>query len=368
MWPNTELLNLINIKIPIVQAPMAGANDSNMAISVANAGGLGSIPCGMLDLNEMKEEILNFRQHSSQPLNVNFFCHETLPETPQTEAVWANTLQPFYDELGVDSQQECVHVARVSFDDERCRLVEELRPEIVSFHFGLPSTFLLNRVKATGACIMATATTVEEARYLENHCCDVVIAQGYESGGHRGMFLTTDVESQVGLFALLPQIVDAVSIPVIAAGGIADARGIAAAFMLGAAGVQLGSAYMLSPESIISDLHRDNIQKHSVDNTAVTNVFSGRPARGIINKLMKDLGPISNLSPAFPKAGDALSLLKIEAEKCGNSDFSSLWVGQAGSMAQEKSSAEITKTLAREARKLLKLSSGINGKFQEAKL
>jgi nitronate monooxygenase len=241
-----------------------------------------------------------------------------------------------------------------------CEIVEETKPEIVSFHFGLPAKGLLKRVKASGSKVMSSATTVEEAKWLEHKGCDAIIAQGYEAGGHRGMFLTDIVGSQPGTFALVPQVTDAVNVPVIAAGGIADGRGIAAAFALGAAGVQLGTAYLFTPEALISDLHRNALKSVQDDQTTLTNLFSGRPARGVINRLMREIGPMSDAAPAFPTAGGALSPLKAAAETDNSSDFSSLWSGQAACLGQEMTTAELTKKLAEDALESIK-KLGSNG-------
>lgn len=236
-----------------------------------------------------------------------------------------------------------------------CEVVEEQKPEVVSFHFGLPEPSLLRRVKASRCLVMSSATTVEEARWLEAQGCDAIIAQGYEAGGHRGMFLTDELSTQVGTLALVPQVVDAVTVPVIAAGGIADGRGIAAAFALGASGVQIGTAYLFTPESLISPLHRAALHAARDDETALTNVFSGRPARGLMNRIMREVGPMSDVAPVFPTAGNALAPLKAKAEAAGVSDFSALWSGQAASLGREMGARDLTRRLAGEALQRLAL-------------
>jgi len=223
-------------------------------------------------------------------------------------------------------------------------VVEAFRPEVVSFHFGLPEKSLLDRVKATGAKVLSSATTVAEAVWLEQHGCDAIIAMGYEAGGHRGMFLSDDLSSQVGTFALVPQVVDAVKVPVIAAGGIADARGVAAAFMLGASAVQVGTAYLFTPEAKVSPSHHKALRTAKESETAVTNVFTGRPARGILNRVMRELGPMSAKAPAFPLAGGALMPLRAKDE----ADFSNLWAGQAFTLGVELTTAALTRQLAKE--------------------
>lgn len=337
---SSKLMELLGVDMPIIQAPMAGANDAAMAVGVAKAGGLGSLPCAMLDLETMRTQIKAFQAQTDAPLNVNFFCHTMPDDNPERASKWKEYLSEYYDDLGLDRDTLVQSVDRMPFDDKMCSVVEDLRPGVVSFHFGLPEKSLLARLKSCEMRILGCATSVEEARFLEANGCDAIIAQGYEAGGHRGMFLTKDITTQAGTFALLPQIVDAVSIPVIAAGGVADGRGIAAAFLLGASAVQIGTAYLFTQEALITDMHRTALLNHSVDNTAITNLFSGKPARGVVNKLMREKGPLSDRVPAFPKAGDGLAPLKKKAEAKGNADFSSLWSGQAAGLCSTQESAE----------------------------
>src|SRR5262249_18453723 len=224
-----------------------------------------------------------------------------------------------------------------------------LKPNVVSFHFGLPAPALLDRVKREGFTIFSSATTVQEARWLAEHGVDAVIAQGLEAGGHRGMFLTGDIPAQVGALALVPQIVDVVDVPVIAAGGITDARGIAAAFALGAAAVQMGTAFLHCPEAKISKPHRAALQSAQADGTALTNLMTGRPARGFVNCLMREVGPINAIAPEFPLAAGALAPLRQKAEAMGSGDFSALWSGQAAALGRAMPAGELTRKLAAEA-------------------
>ncbi len=356
MWPNRRLLDLLGIELPIVQAPMAGANGSAMAIAASEAGGLGSLPCAMLDAAKVRAEVGVIRQQTAKPINVNFFCHTPAEPDPEREAAWRARLSAYYSELGLDpASAPAVDLA--PFDAAMCEIVEDLKPEVVSFHFGLPAAPLLSRVKAVGCRVLSSATTVEDARWLEDKGCDAIIAQGYEAGGHRGMFLASDIATQVGTFALVPQVVDAVKVPVIAAGGIADGRGVAAAFALGAAGAQIGTAYLFTPESSISDLHRAALREARDDRTAMTNVFSGRPARSLMNRIMREVGPMSEAVPAFPTAGGALAPLKAKAEAAGASDFSSLWAGQAASLGREIGAGDLTRELAEDAARRLEALS-----------
>lgn len=353
MWPDRRIQDLFGIELPIIQAPMAGPIDAEMAVAVAEAGGLGSLPAALLSAEALRTQLGTIRQRTTRPINVNFFCHSAPTPDPEREATWKRALAPLYVELGLDPETPTPAGGRAAFDEATCELVEEFRPEVVSFHFGLPHQPLLDRVRATGARILSTATTVAEARWLEDRGCDAIIAQGAEAGGHRGMFLTTDVTAQPGTFALVPQVVDAVRVPVIAAGGIADARGIIAAFALGAAAVQIGTAYLFCPEARIAAPHRAALATARDDATAITNIFTGRPARGITNRVMRELGPMSPLAPDFPLAGGALAPLRAASEPTGSGDFMSLWAGQAAALGHEEPAGALTRRLATEALTLI---------------
>jgi nitronate monooxygenase len=303
----------------------------------------------LLSLDKAREELARIRHRTSKPINVNFFCHAMPKPDAQREAAWKERLRAYYQEFGLDADASYPPSTRAPFDEDFLELVQEFRPEVVSFHFGLPQADLLNRVKGTGAKVLSSATTVDEARWLEREGCDAIIAQGVEAGGHRGMFLSDDVLTQVGTMALVPQVVDAVKVPVIAAGGIADARGIVAAFALGASAVQIGTAYLFTPEATIAPLHRQALRSATDNRTALTNVFTGRPARGIVNRIMHEVGPISEAAPNFPLAGGALAPLRQKTELLGSSDFMSLWSGQAAALSRELPAGELTKVLAQEA-------------------
>jgi nitronate monooxygenase len=353
MWPDRRLLDLFQIEHPIVLAPMAGAMDFELAAAVAEAGGLASLPCAMLNAEQARSEIAKFRARSRKPLSVGFFCHTPPQLNNARETRWREALRPYYEELEIGKSAPVPTSMRMPFDAAFCEMVEELKPEVVSFHFGLPPPELFRRVKALGCVTMSSATTVAEARWLEAHGVDVIIAQGFEAGGHRGMFLSNNLDAQVGTFALVPQIVDAVKLPVIAAGAVSDARGIAAAFMLGAAGVQVGSAYLHCPESKVTAPHRAALAAAQDDGTRVTNLMTGRPARGFVNRVMHDLGPISDAAPEFPLAAGALAPLRAKAEAQGSGDFTSMWAGQAASLGRALPAGEVTRKLAAEAQALL---------------
>jgi nitronate monooxygenase len=344
----TSLQSLLGIELPIVQAPMAGVQGSALAVAVSNAGALGSLPCAMLSIDAMRDELSAIKAGTARPFNVNFFCHTAPEPDAAREAAWRSALAPYYREFGLDPSEVRAGPGRSPFSHEAADALAEIRPAVVSFHFGLPSAELVARVRAWGSKIVSSATTVEEALWLEARGVDVIIAQGLEAGGHRGMFLSADLTTQVGTFALLPQIVAAVRVPVIAAGGIGSARGVAAAIALGAAGVQLGTAYLLCPEATTSAVHRAAIRSNAARHTALTNLFTGRFARGIVNRLMRELGPISASPPAFPLATAAIAPLRAAAESRGSGEFSPLWSGQNVGGCREMPAAELTRDLASE--------------------
>jgi nitronate monooxygenase len=341
----STLQTLLGIELPIIQAPMAGVQGSALAIAVSNAGGLGSLPCALLDLDAMRRELSALRAQTAKPFNVNFFCHVPPAPSAEREASWRQVLSPYYGEYGVDPDRIAAGPGRWPFRDEAADVLEEFQPSVVSFHFGLPSEALLTRVRRWGAKVLSSATTVREALWLEARGVDAIIAQGLEAGGHRGHFLSDDLSTQLGTFALLPQIVDAVKVPVIAAGGIADARGVRAARELGASGVQIGTSYLLCPEATTSAVHRAALASEAARNTALTNLFTGRPARGIVNRVMSELGPISPSAPAFPLASSAIAPLRLAAEQRASGDFSPLWAGQNTSGCKSVTAAALTREL-----------------------
>ncbi|MBN3561655.1 NAD(P)H-dependent flavin oxidoreductase [Aliamphritea spongicola] len=338
----TDIRDLFDIELPVIQAPMAGVQGSALAVAVSNAGGLGSLPCAMLTPEVMATELEAIRAGTDLPVNVNFFAHDPLPVTDSQLQHWRERLQPYYDELGVD--EEPAAGGRAPFNADHAAVLEAYRPEVVSFHFGLPDAGLLKRVRATGAKVIASATTLEEGRWLAEQGVDAIIAQGLEAGGHRGIFLTRNMDTQSGTFSLLPQLVAEVDVPVIAAGGICDQAGIRAAMQLGAAGVQMGTVYLLCDQTNTSALHRAALQDASL-HTALTNVFSGGPARGIVNRAMLELGLVSPDAPPFPQATPALAPLRSAAEAAGSGDFSPLWSGQNRSGCRPVDAGLLTREL-----------------------
>jgi nitronate monooxygenase len=358
---------ILGIDLPIIQAPMAGAQGSALAIAVANAGGLGSLPGAMLSVDALRSGLATIRARTNKPINVNFFCHnQPLPNESRTTR-WRKKLAPYYRELELEMAKADSSGSagqRKPFNLEAAEAIADFKPEVVSFHFGLPGPDLIARVRAWGAKIISSATTVDEARWLEANGADMIIAQGLEAGGHRGHFLSNDLNLQPGTFALLPQIIEAVRLPVVAAGGIADAKGVAAAMKLGAVGVQIGTAYLLCPESTITALHRRalkdlaaargenaDVMDRGYDgttprHTVVTNVITGRPARGIVNRIMRELGPIDPEAPDFPLAYNDVAPLRAKAESLGSSDFSPLWCGENATGCKEIPAADLTRELA----------------------
>ena len=347
--PGVSVLgDLLGIEWPVIQAPMAGVQGSALALAVSNAGGLGSLPGAMLTPEALLKELLALRNGTERPYNVNFFCHRMPPPDAAREAAWRALLSPHLAAYGIDAAAIASGPGRMPFDDTLADVLEAFKPPVVSFHFGLPEPALLARVKGWGAKVLSSATSVDEGLWLQAHGADAVIAQGLEAGGHRGHFLSGDLEvgTHSGLFALLPQMVQALRVPVIAAGGVTDARAAAAARALGAAGVQAGTAYLLCPEATTSAVHRAALQSGAAVSTALTNVFTGRPARSIVNTAMRELGPMNPQAPAFPGATAAMAPLRAAAEALGRSDWSPLWAGQNASGCRAVPAAQITRDIA----------------------
>jgi nitronate monooxygenase len=353
-WQDRRLLDLLGIEHPILQAPMAGPVTPQMAIAASEAGALGAIPAAMLTPETLRSELLVVKQGTARPINVNFFVHEEPQADAAREAGWRKRLEAYYRELGLAADAGRNAPARAPFSAAMCDVVLELRPRLVSFHFGMPEPALVKRVKDAGLLVTSSATSAEEARWLVDHGCDVVIAQGNEAGGHRGMFLNDDISRQAGTMALVPQVVDAVKVPVIAAGGIGDGRGIVAALALGAAGVQIGTAFLLTPEAKTSALHRTALKQADDNSTTLTNVFTGRPARGIVNRYISEVGPMTPHAPQFPLAAGASQPMRTAGEAKGSSDFTPLWSGQAPTFAREMPTAELMATLVKETEAVMK--------------
>jgi nitronate monooxygenase len=340
-----NISELFGIDLPIIQAPMAGSQGSALAIAVSGAGGLGSLPCAMLGPDQMRDEIQKIVWATSKPYNVNFFVHkEPVPDQAREDA-WRALLAPYFAEHGIDPSTIQAGPQRLPFNDAAADVLEAFKPPVVSFHFGLPPDALMKRIKSWGSKIISSATTRDEAMYLEAHGCDAIIAQGSDAGGHRGMFLTTDVDAQLPTRLLVPQVVAAVKVPVIAAGGIATSKDVTVAIKLGASAVQAGTAYLLCPEATTNRLHLAALKSDAAATTAITNLFTGRPARGIVNRLMREIGPINSAAPEFPLAATAIFALRSKAEAKGISDFHSMWAGQNARNCRAMPAADLTREL-----------------------
>ena len=344
-----SLFSELGMRYPIIQAPMAGVQGRDLALAVTRAGGLGSLPAAMLTAAELRSELECLAQSGLGPFNINFFCHRQREPDPVALARWQQRIAPYYVEFGILPPAVTTAPSRAPFNEEHAAMVAEFRPAVVSFHFGLPAPELLARVKAAGAKVFASATTVAEAVWLAHQGADAIIAQGLEAGGHRGHFLSDDLVLQQSTLTLLAQILAVTDLPVIAAGGIVDGKGIANALAMGASAVQMGTAFLCCHEATTSALHRAAIHSPEGQQTALTNLFSGRPARGIFNRLMKELGPLSELAPHFPYASGALAPLRAAAEKAGDSGFSPLWAGQNVSGCRDLPASELIACWVKEA-------------------
>lgn len=342
----TSLRQLLGVTHPLIQAPMAGSQDARLAIAVSQAGGLGSLPCATLSPAAVRAQLALIAQMVGRQVNVNFFCHETPSPDPGRDQAWRELLAPYFVELGLDRAALTSAPTREPFGQEMADVLSEFKPRVVSFHFGLPQASLLEQVRRSGAVVLSSATTLAEALWLEQRGVDAVIAQGLEAGGHRGMFLTEDLSTQLGSMALVPQLVRTLRIPVIAAGGIATAAGVAAAVALGASAVQVGTAYLLCPQAMTGAVHRAALQSDAASHTALTNLFTGRAARGIVNRVMREMGPLRTDVPRFPLAAATMAPLRAVAEQQASSDFSPLWCGQNASGCATIDAGELTQALA----------------------
>jgi len=336
--------SMLGVGLPVIQAPMAGVQDEALAIAVAEAGGLGSMPCALLDPTRLEAALERFAL-LPVPINLNFFCHSMTAPDPVREQRWREALGPYYRELGVRPPEPDAAIVRRPIDQATVNVLGRFRPRIVSFHFGLPAAHLLDQIKAWGATVLASATTTAEGKWLEGHGADIVVAQGIEAGGHRGCFLSEDLAAQPSTIALVSSLSRALSVPVVAAGGIGSHADAEALFAAGAAAIQAGTAYLLCPEATTTAVHRAALVQPGRE-TAITNLFSGRPARGLANRLMRDLGPMSDLPPAFPWASLALAPLRAEAEARGLDDFTPLWCGPAHGSFRGLDAGAVTRRLA----------------------
>ena len=322
---SSSFLQTLGVNLPIIQAPMAGIDTPELAIAVSEAGGLGSLACALSSPDDITSRYAIIRKHTTSPINLNFFCHRQSTDDPILQRKWKGRLQSYYEEFGITDANIKPSTTRAPFDEKFCDVVEDLKPSIVSFHFGLPVPPLLNRVKKAGVVVLSSATTVEEAIWLERNGADAIIAQGAEAGGHRALFLNDDIRNQPMLDDLLPSILKTVQIPVIAAGGITDAKMVNHVLDLGAVAAQIGTAYLFCPEAKVSPLYREALS--GTGETTITNIYSGRPARGIVNRFIKEVGPLSADAPPFPFASTYVNPLRQASEKENSTDFMQMWSG-----------------------------------------
>ncbi len=352
MWPSNALTERLGLDRPIIQAPMAGASTPELAAAVSNAGGLGSLGLGTVSAQDAGQQMRAFGELGGQALNANFFCHEHPVDVDMTGREMRTRLQRWYFEAGL-GEVPLPSTPYDTFGPEHVEQIRTHRPAVVSFHFGLPADELLAAVRETGCLILSSATTVAEARWLAERGVDAIITQGIEAGGHRGSFLDVDIAEQPGLFALIPQVVSAVDVPVIAAGGIADGRTIAAALVLGASAVQIGTAFLRCPEATVHPRHRDALANATDNGTRLTNLFSGKPARGLVNRYMDTYRDAEDLVAPYPAQ---LSIYRPLAQHSSDDEIADvlpLWSGQSASLAREMPAAELVGTLVQETEDVL---------------
>lgn len=349
-WPDRRICDLLEIEHPILQAPMAGCSTPAMAAAAANAGGVGSLGCSFWDVDTLQSQVGAVRELSNRSMNLNFFCHEEPRLDPYVFERLKKQLQPHYDQYGLGAVGE-PKAGAFTFDEERCDACIKLSPKMVSFHFGLPAENLVTKLKDAGIVIVSSATSRAEAVWLEERGVDAVIAQSSEAGGHNGWFLPQTGEVS-GTMSLVPKIADAISVPVIAAGGVADGRGIVACFQLGASAVQIGTAFVAAKESAVPEAHKRALLASDGDDTEFTHAFSGRRARSISNSYIASMRDAQMVE--FPLGNSLTGPIRAASAKADSSAHLSLWSGQAGGRAGGGSTVEIMKRLVSDAQDILK--------------
>lgn len=343
---------LFGLPTPIIQAPMAGTATPALAAAVANAGGLGSLGLGMSTVAQARQLITETQALTERPINVNLFCHQPAGRDAEREAAWIRHLAPLFAEVGAEPPAALYEIA-ISFlvDEAMQRLVLELRPAIVSFHFGLPPAAYLAALREAGIRTLATATNQREAATIEAAGVDAIVAQGIEAGGHRGMFDPEAGDERLSTAVLVRLLSRRSKLPIIAAGGIMDGAGIRAALDLGAAGAQLGTAFILCPESAANASYRARLKSERAEVTRLTPVLSGRPARGMVNRLIRyGEAPGSPPPAAYPVAYDVARQLNAAAMAQGIDAFAAQWAGQGAPLARELPAATLVTTLMEEFR------------------
>jgi len=344
-WPDNRLRELFGIEHPILLAPMAGATTPALAAAVSNAGGLGGHGCTGFPPDHFRKEVAAIRAATNRPFHVNFFAHEPPPEHGEAGPAMRALLQGLWREAGLGTLPPA-SAGFAPFGEAMLEAVLETRPDVVSFHFGLPDQEMVEAVKHAGCRVLCSATSPAEAVELERRGVDAVIAQGFEAGGHSGIFLSDPMKGGMTTFALVPQVADAVSVPVVAAGGIMDGRGIAAAFALGAAGVQVGTAFLSCPEASVSDAHRAALLDARATGraTVVTKGISGRPARGLVNRLMEEVTRLQHDAAPFPLQ----NALTRQLSTVGDPEVEVMWAGQSAALSRAMPAAELVTALVAE--------------------
>jgi nitronate monooxygenase len=346
---SADFLNRLGIELPILQAPMAGTSTPAMASAVSDAGGLGGIAVGAAGADLARETIAKYRARTNRPFNVNVFCHAPARSDAEREAAWIERLRPRFAELGATPPAALSEIY-TSFveDDDMLALFLAERPKVVSLHFGLPDAARLQALKDAGVLLLATATSLAEARTLAAAGVDAIVAQGFEAGGHRGVFDPDAPDEKLGTFALTRILAREIDLPIVAAGGIMDGAGVSAALALGAAAAQLGTAYIATDESAADEGHRAALFSDAAHRTVMTRAISGRPARCLANRFTS-LG-LDAEAPAYPIAYDLGKALNAAGKAAGERGYGAQWAGQGAPLARKMSAGALTRSLAAEIR------------------
>lgn len=335
---------------PIIQAPMAGVATPELAAAVSNAGGLGSLGIGANSVDQARTMIERTRALTTRPFNVNVFCHAPALRDAARETAWLAHLAPLFQESGCEVPTELDEIYR-SFveDDEALEMLLETRPAVVSFHFGLPSEARIRALREAGIYTLATATSLREARWIQEQGVDAIVAQGDEAGGHRGCFDPEADDERLSTSVLVRLLVEEMALPIVAAGGIMDGQGVRSALALGASAAQLGTAFLLCPESAANGGYRSNLKSERAGVTRMTTALSGRPARGILNRLIRHADAVPGATPpAYPVAYDAAKRLNAAAARLGHHEFAAHWAGQGAPLARELPAGELVSRLLQE--------------------